>query len=75
MVKIISAKIIPRSSKNSIEQLPDGTYKIKLTAAPVSGEANKKLIELVSKHFRVAKSCVRILKGKTSKTKILEIQN
>jgi len=75
MPKIITTKVIPRSSQNTVQELPDGTYKIKLTAAPVDGEANKKLIELLSKHFDVAKSCVTITKGTTSKVKTIEIQH
>jgi len=74
MTKTISVKIIPRSSQNNITELPDGSYKIKLTAAPVDGEANKKLIELISNHFSVSKSSVSIVKGKTAKTKIINIE-
>ena len=68
--------MLPRSSQNKIVgTLPDGTLKVKLTAPPVDGEANKKLIELISKEYDVAKSRVRIVKGETSRRKIVEIDN
>ncbi len=74
MKKILTITVIPRSSKNEIIPLDQaGAYKVKLTAAPVDGEANKKLIELLSKQFDVAKSCITILKGEKGRKKIVEI--
>lgn len=73
MKKTIFITVTPRSSKNEVVPLEDGTYKIKITAAPVDGEANKKLIELISEYFDVAKSCVVIVKGDRGKKKIIEI--
>ena len=73
-MKTLTIKVLPRSSKNEIVgTLPDGTLKVKLTAPPVDGEAKKKLIELLSKEFGVAKSKVRIVRGETSKMKVVEI--
>lgn len=71
----INIKVNPRSSKNEVQKLEDGTYKVKLTAAPVDGEANKKLIELLSKEFRVGKSSVKIVRGGTGRNKVVEIEN
>jgi hypothetical protein len=66
-------RVIPRSSKNIITEMPDKTLKIKLTAAPVDNEANKKLINLLSEHFDISKSKIKIVSGLTSKNKIVEI--
>ncbi len=66
---------MPRSSKNEIVgPLSDGSYKIYLTAPPVDGEANKKLLTLLSKKFRVAKSLITIVKGKNARNKVVEIE-
>ena len=46
---------------------------VEVTAPPLDGKANKKVIELVAKFFKVAKSEVAIKKVKTSKSKVLEI--
>ncbi len=73
MKKTILVHVIPRSSKNEVIPLEDGNYKIKITAPPVDGEANKKLIELISKYFDVAKSCIVIVKGERGKKKVIEI--
>lgn len=76
MPKKITVKIIPRSSTNKIiGETTDGILKIKLTAAPVDGEANKKLISFLSKVWDIPKSKIKITKGETSRNKIIEIEN
>lgn len=69
----LTIKVLPRSSRNSVEEITPGELKIKLTAAPVDNEANKKLIALLAEHFDVAKSKIKIVSGLTSKNKIVEI--
>ena len=74
MTKKISIKIIPRSSQNKIMgKSEDGVLKIKLTAAPVDGEANKKLLTFLSKEWNLPKSKIKIAQGETSRNKIIEI--
>ena len=70
---VIQLKISPNASKNSI--LKDDTgIKIKLTAQPIEGKANKALIEFLSKQLKIPKTCIEIIKGETSKDKILLIK-
>lgn len=69
----IYVKVIPRSSRNEVTKISEGEYKVKLTAPPVDGEANKMLISVLSDHFGVSKSSLTIVGGKSVKTKIIEI--
>lgn len=69
----ISVKISARSSRNEIKILSDGSYKIFLTAAPVDGAANSLLIRLLSDHFKVPKTQIKIVRGLTNKNKIIDI--
>lgn len=67
---IINIKISPNSSKNEI--ITDGSIiKIKISAPPVDGKANKALIEFLSKNFKIPKTSIKILKGETSKEKTI----
>ena len=66
-------KVLPKSSKNEIIKLSNTEFKVKLTAAPVDGEANKKLIEFLSKELKIAKSRISIIKGGKNRNKIVEI--
>ena len=70
---LLKITVIPRSSKNELIPLEDGTYKLKLTAPPVDGEANEALMQFLSKEFAVPKSSIRIKKGETSRNKTIEI--
>lgn len=69
----IYVKVIPRSSKKEVVEISEGEYKIKLTAPPVDGEANKMLVEILAEHFEVSKSLVSIIGGKSTRKKIVEI--
>lgn len=69
----IYVKVLPRSSRNSVEKTAEGEYKVKLTAPPVDGEANVMLIKVLAEHFDVPKSSLAIIGGASAKTKIVEI--
>lgn len=71
---IFSLKISPNASKNEIIRTPEG-FKVKITAQPIDGKANKALIEFLSKQFKVPKSYFEILRGETSKDKTLLLKN
>ena len=58
------------ASKNEIIKTEEG-IKIKITAQPVDGKANKALVEFLSKYFKIPKTSIEIVKGHTSKEKTL----
>ena len=70
---IIKLKISPNASKDEIIRTEDGV-KVKITAQPIDGKANKCLVEFLSKTFKVPKSSIEIVKGETSKEKTLLIK-
>lgn len=72
---IIEVKVIPKSSQNAVIGFEDDILKIKCTAVPEKGKANKAVIALLADHFNVPKSAITILKGKTSSRKTVEIKS
>ncbi len=68
---LIEVRVTPRSSKNAVAGLHGSALKVHLTAPPAEGQANKQLIKLLSKHFGVPKSAVQIVKGASSRSKLL----
>ena len=68
-------RVVPRASRNSVEQISEHEYHIRLTTSPVKGQANEHLIEVLSKHFHIAKSLITIVGGKSARTKIVDIMN
>ena len=67
----VKVKVITNAKQNLVETQLDSSIKVKLSAVPVKGKANEELVEVLAKHYNIKKSRVRILKGKTSKEKIL----
>ncbi len=70
----IKIKLIPKSSKNKIISKESNLYRIKVTAPPVDGKANKALINLLSKKLNCAKSNIEITSGKNSRLKTISIK-
>jgi uncharacterized protein (TIGR00251 family) len=70
----IYVKVIPKSSLNKVEKISEGDFKVKITAPPVDGRANDMLIKVLAIYFKVSKSAVKIVGGKTARTKIVDIQ-
>ena len=73
MSRIIIVKVTPRSSKTEIIEESDQFLKIKLKASPLKGEANNELIKFLAKHYKVGKSQIEIIKGLTSRQKLIRI--
>lgn len=70
----ITIKVIPKSSRTElVGTLPDGTWKIKLAAAPEKGKANRALCEFLADHFGVPQSRVTILSGETARIKRVRV--
>ncbi len=63
----------PKASKNSIVGQHDDALKIRLTAPPVDGAANKLCIKYLSKITGISKSAFEIASGQTSRTKQIRI--
>lgn len=69
----ITATIIPRAGKNSVEKIGENAYRVRVTAIPEKGQANQKLIRLLAKHLSVAPSLMTIVAGSRGRKKIIEI--
>lgn len=69
----IYLKVIPRSSRNLVEKISEGEYRVRLTAPPVDGKANEALIKLLAEHFDVPKSAIEIVGGKSSSRKMVDV--
>lgn len=66
---ILELQVQPRASRNEVVGLRDIRFKIRVSAAPVDGQANSELVKLLAREFRVSKSKVRIVKGAESRQK------
>ncbi len=69
----LTVYVVPKASKSQLVGLYGGALKIRLAAAPVDGAANKELVAFIAKLLKVSKSAVSIVRGHTSKRKIVKI--
>ena len=70
----IAIRVTPRAKKSQIVSiLSDSTIKIKLAAPPVEGKANEELIRFLAKVFKVRKSELEIVAGKTGRDKLVTV--
>ena len=67
---LTTIKISPNAKKKEIIKT-ENEVKIKITAQPIDGKANKCLIEYLSKTFKMPKTSIQIVKGETSKEKTI----
>ena len=68
-----NVRVIPKARQNDVSLDADGTIRIHTTAVPADGAANDAVIKMLAKHFDVPKSSIRIIRGATSRNKVIEI--
>ncbi len=71
---ILSVRVTPSSSTNTVSVGPGDKIFIRLTSPPVDGEANKALIKFVAKKLKIRQSDVSIARGERSRDKTLLIR-
>ena len=73
----LQVQVTPKAKSERIKRVlsADGTdlYRIYVTAAPEDGKANEAVIKLLSKALGIAKSNLSIIRGHTSRHKVIKI--
>ena len=77
---ILKVRIQPKAASDEFaevlsHEVTGDQIKIRITAPPVDGKANKHLIRFLSLCFKVPKSSVTVLSGETSRNKKIKIQS
>lgn len=68
---IITVK--PNSKCQTVEEIEEGIYKIKLKSPPTQEKANNELIEVLANYFTVPKKNIKIKLGHYTRQKVVEI--
>jgi uncharacterized protein (TIGR00251 family) len=66
-----AVRVVPRASKNEVSGRYGQAIKIRLTAPPVEGSANRALIDFLSQILDVRKNQIEILAGHSARDKIV----
>lgn len=69
-----TVRVVTRASKTEVAGIQeDGILKIRLTASPNDGEANKQLIEFLAETLGVKTSQIEIVAGVNARDKLISI--
>ena len=72
---ILNCRLQPKASNDEFCGEHDGQLKIRITAPPIDGKANRHLVDFIAKAFDVSKSQVSLLKGKQGRSKKIKIKS
>ena len=68
---LLKVSVQPRASRNRVAGLKGDALKIKLTAPPVDGAANKACLKFLAKALGLPRSDLSIHSGASSRTKLV----
>jgi uncharacterized protein len=71
---VVKVAVVPRASRNQVAGLKEDALKIKLTAPPVEGAANKACLQFLAKTLGLPKSSLTIVAGESSRSKRILIR-
>lgn len=69
----LKVRLQPRASRNEVVGWQEGALRVRLTAPPVEGAANKALTNFIAETLGVKRADVRLASGHKSRDKVLEI--
>ena len=67
-------RVQPRSGQDRFAGIVGDRLKVRIRSAPVDGKANDALIAFLAKIFRVPRSNVKLVSGRSGRNKLVEIQ-
>ncbi len=71
---LLRVKVKPSSKREEVRRISETEYEVRVGAPPEGGKANEKLREILADFFGVPKGRVKILRGHTSRIKLVEIE-
>lgn len=72
---LIRIKVQPKASKDEFCEIMGNHLKVRITAPPVDGKANRHLIKFLAKQFKTSKSQIELVSGETSREKRFRISS
>ncbi len=69
----LSVRLTPRASREEIAGFEGETLRVRVTAPPVEGRANRALVRLLAKRLGLPRGAVRVVTGQTSCSKVVAV--
>jgi uncharacterized protein (TIGR00251 family) len=74
MARKLWVVVKPLAKVEAVAEKAQGDFVVSVRAPAKNGQANARLIELLAAHFGTAKTHVRIVRGHSSRKKLIEIE-
>lgn len=71
---LIKVKIFPGIKKEEVIEKSEGVFEVKVREKAEQGKANKRLVELLSKHFQISENQVKLISGSKRRNKTISIK-
>lgn len=71
---LLRVRVQPRASRDEVVGWDGVTLRVRVSAAPVDGEANEALVAFLARSFRVPRSAVTLVRGAHGRDKLVRIQ-
>jgi len=73
-VRLTPGARVNRLEGGAVDAAGKRWLRIRVTAPPVDGQANKALVQFLAKRWRLPKSAIAIVSGETARNKVLTLQ-
>lgn len=70
----LEVEVAPRSRKPGVVGRRGGALRVRVASPPEGGRANKELVALVARFLGVKRGAVSVVRGATSRRKLLEVE-
>ncbi|HKC08411.1 MAG TPA: DUF167 domain-containing protein [Methylomirabilota bacterium] len=71
---MVEVRVQPRARRNEVVEQAGGVFRVRVTAAPEAGAANRAVIALLAEAFGVAPSRVELVRGAASRDKLFRVR-
>ena len=72
--ELLEVRVQPRARRNEVVEQAGGVLRVRVTAAPEGGEANRAVIALLAEALGVAPSRIALVRGATSRDKLFRVE-
>ena len=70
----LKVRVQPRASRNQVDGFEEGVIRLRTTASPTNGQANDGVIALLSDVLGISKSRLTIVRGHSSRNKLVSVE-
>jgi len=68
-----AVRVVTRAARSEIAGEYNGALRVRVTASPVKGAANRELARVLAKSFKLSQNAVEIVSGLNSKSKVVRV--